>query len=67
MKISLVWTVCPVTKELYGYAQPVLDEATTMRAFRAAYEAKTGYCPDLGEQDVARRLLQERAERKLQA
>ena len=35
--VRLVRIACPVTKELYGYAKPVVDMPATMRAFTEAY------------------------------
>lgn len=29
--VTLAIKVCPVTKELYGYAEPALDEVATLR------------------------------------
>ena len=38
-RLTLRLRVCNVTKELYGYAEPVLDDAAMARAF-AAYWTK---------------------------
>jgi hypothetical protein len=40
---KLVLTICPVTKELYGYSKPVVDVEATLAAFRARYEQDWGH------------------------
>jgi len=48
-----VLAVCNVTRELYGYAKPVVDVAATLDRFRVSYEAKWGKSPRPAERAVA--------------
>lgn len=52
----LPMVVCSVTKELYGYAKPILDEGTTTRMIKDA-----GYRGE--EVEAALSVLRERASR----
>jgi len=48
-----VLTVCPVTRELYGYAKPVADVVATLDRFRVSYDAKWNESPRPAERAVA--------------
>jgi len=52
-----VLMVSPVTRELYGYAKPVVDVAATLDRFRVAYEAKWGKSPRPVERQLAENLI----------
>lgn len=61
-RTALMLTVDPVTRELYGYAAPVLDEQTTLRRFSAAYYAKASYTPSPAERETTLAVFRERFE-----
>jgi len=63
-RTPLTWGVCPVVKELYGYAKPVLDEAATLQTFCETYSKKTGYYPHPSEQDAALAVIRGRADQR---
>ena len=62
IQLQDVTTVCPVTFELYGVRQPVLDEMKARKAFVAAYRAAhpSKYTPTLTESRFALDALGER-------
>jgi hypothetical protein len=57
-RVKLVVRVCPVTKDLYGYATPVLDEDATLCGVESLL--RYGMCP--AARDVASSVIRERFE-----
>lgn len=61
-QVTLVIAVCKVTKELYGYSAPVLDESSTLRRV-ALFLNGTARCRlTQDEQDVALSVIRNRFE-----
>jgi len=64
-----VMAVDSATKELYGYAHPVVDVVATLQRFYSAYVAATakrnsngiGYAPKASDVETARKIFEARA------
>lgn len=62
-RVPLALTTCPVTRELYAYARPALDEHVTLHRVGVDLFADVGrYRLTPGERETALRVITERFE-----
>lgn len=61
-RVSLVISACPVARELYGVADPVLDEIATLRRVALFFRGTGRYVFSSEERDVALAVIRGRAE-----
>lgn len=64
-RVDLMWTDDKVTRELYGHAQPVLNEKATLRALAFAYTASHTASLTQDQADAALVVLRSRAADRL--